>query len=151
MQKGRTKLRKKLVGFGHEKSKRAKIVDADGTALGPSHRSCDSPIREEVNTVSGAVKLQTIVKDPLPDSLQLTKAISDAARKNEYHDPVKENNPEASSSAGIVHAVKENNLEANSRARIVHSVSGSVSNVHRPSLMEPNSSARIYEVICFLV
>lgn len=145
MHKGKIKLRDKLVGLRRSRglasgnSRGAKIVDSDEMTIGPSYRSYNLPRSAEVNKVRGALEsssleLQAVVKDPLPDALQLAEAISGEARKNKRQDPAEDNHVKA-------------NLLIVDGAGVVQAVGGNTSNVPRPSLMERNSSAHTFEVI----
>lgn len=131
MQTERIQLRKKSAGVGHSRrrpSRGAKLVDHDETTLG------SSPSTSEFNRIRGdlassAAELRALVKDPLPEAMQMAEAISNAAGENKCHDL--------------------NNLEIKSGAEIAND--HSVSYVAKPSLMEPNSSAHTYEVINVLI
>ncbi|KAI3461725.1 hypothetical protein Pfo_018388 [Paulownia fortunei] len=143
MQKKKIQLRNKLVGLRRSRglasgnSRGVKIVDSDEMTIGPSYRNYSFPCSAEVNRVrealeSSSLELQAVVKDPLPDALQLAEAISGMASKNKCRDPVEENHVEA-------------NLFIVDGAGVVQSTGRNVSNVPRPSLMERNSSAHTYE------
>ncbi|KAL0390348.1 UNVERIFIED_CONTAM: hypothetical protein Scaly_0391900 [Sesamum calycinum] len=143
MQKGKIKLRDKLVGLrgsrglASRKARRAIIVESDEMKIGASSKNYNLPHSPEVNGVrkalqSSSLELQAVVKDPLPEALQLAEAISGVAREDKGHDPIEVNH------------VAGNQFVVDG-AGVIHSTVGNVSDTRKRSLMEPNSSAHTYE------
>ncbi|KAL0417912.1 UNVERIFIED_CONTAM: hypothetical protein Sradi_1204700 [Sesamum radiatum] len=143
MQKGKIKLRDKLVGLrgsrglASRKARRAIIVESDEMKIGASSKNYNLPHSPEVNGVrkalqSSSLELQAVVKDPLPEALQLAEAISGVAREDKGHDPIEVNH------------VAGNQFVVDG-AGVIHSTVGNVSDTRKRSLMERNSSAHTYE------
>ncbi|XP_011090069.1 telomere repeat-binding protein 2-like [Sesamum indicum] len=143
MQKGKIKLRDKLVGLrgsrglASRKARRAKIVESDEMKIGASNKNYNLPHSPEVNGVrkalqSSSLELQAVVKDPLPDALRLAEAISGVAREDKGHDPTEVNH------------VAGNQFVVDG-AGVIHSTVPNVSDTRKRSLMERNSSAHTYE------
>ncbi|KZV38555.1 hypothetical protein F511_39401 [Dorcoceras hygrometricum] len=135
VQKGKFRPQHMLVGSN--RSRGVKIADSGSTKTGQSYRNYKLPSSAEVNRVqealeSSSLELQAVVKDPLPDALRLAESISDMAGQSKSHDPMETEHVEA-------------NLFVADGAGVVQGNGCTADNVHRPSLMERNSSARTYE------
>ncbi|XP_073304602.1 uncharacterized protein [Primulina huaijiensis] len=135
VQKGKFQPQNMLAGFN--RSRGVKIADSNSTKTGKSYRNYKLPRSSEVNRVrealeSSSLELQAVVKDPLPDALRLAESISNMAGQSMSHDPMEVEHVEA-------------NLFVVDGAGVVHGNGCTVDNMHRPSLMKRNSSARTHE------
>ncbi|KAL1565764.1 hypothetical protein AAHA92_01449 [Salvia divinorum] len=141
MQKGKVKLRDKLVGvkrvrYATGNSRGAKIVDPDvadkAESSGKIHRK--SPRSAEINEAWEALKksskeLRGSVKDPLPDAVRLADAIHDGLSQDRRQEEA-ENSTYGSKMPVMVGDA------------VVQSSVANANDVRRTSLMERNKTAR---------
>ncbi|KAL8526981.1 hypothetical protein ACS0TY_016012 [Phlomoides rotata] len=148
--KGKFNIREKHLGLRCSRglasgnSRGTKIVDPDETTNVPSPKKYKLPSSPEVRKAresleTSSLNLQAVVKDPLPDALNIAQAIASEARNNEPQQPAEEarnNEPKQPEPAEDNHA---------SAAGVAQAPVGNTSNAPKPSLMERNSTARSFE------
>ena len=105
---------KRIRGAPSGMSRGAKIIDGDTSGADISGKTFDLPSTPEVHEVQEALKsssldLKAVVKDPLPDALNIADTVvSSIERKDAGKQPVEENhvgaNPSIAESSGAVQA-----------------------------------------------
>ena len=130
-----------------------------GQASGSKHDCLSTPEVDKVQEAlkSSSLELQALVKDPLPEALQLAAAVlADMAKKAVIHEPLTKDqgitnedapNPSVHENLGGNQTNQADGNQTN-EADLEHQRTTDRNNVPRPSLMARNSSAQVYEVIC---
>lgn len=155
IQKGKLPL-KHMETASSMRQRGVKIIDAEEASPTKMCSKYDPVSSLEVRKLreslkSSSLELQAVVEDPLPDSLHKSDIVrSELAMKGISHEPPLENQsrdvdvPEPNACRSIV-------LYQPIDAIIKKNSSVNWSNVHRPNLMERNSTAHTYEVIMFII
>ncbi|XP_027151822.1 uncharacterized protein LOC113751871 isoform X1 [Coffea eugenioides] len=127
-------------------SRGAKIIDGDTSGADISGKTFDLPSTPEVHEVQEALKsssldLKAVVKDPLPDALNIADTVvSSIERKDAGKQPVEENhvgaNPSIAESSGAVQA---------NEGTLGNHCSEHQKDAPRQSLMARSSTARTFE------
>ncbi|KAJ9698885.1 hypothetical protein PVL29_007788 [Vitis rotundifolia] len=143
--------RKHVGGHGRRSRGGVKITDTEEVRGQTSGSKYDCLLTPEVDKVQEALKsssleLQALVKDPLPEALQLAAAVlSGMAKKDVNHGPLTKDQ-------GIIDVAAPNpsvgkNLVADqtNEADSGHQCTTDQNNVPRPSLMARNGTARTFE------
>lgn len=137
---------KRIRGAPSGTSRGAKIIDADASGADVSGKMSDLPSTPEVREVQEALKsssldLKAVVKDPLPDALNIADTVvSSIERKDTGKQPVEENhvggNPSIAESSGAVQA---------NEGTLGNRCCEHQKDAPRQSLMARSSTARTFE------
>lgn len=147
--------RRKHVGGGpSRRSRGVKIADTEEVSGQISSTKDDLLLTPEVDKVQKALKtssleLQALVKDPLPDALQLAETVlSSMAREDVSHEPLTKDQDIVDVNAPSTSTIKNLVVDQTNEAGLANQCTTAQDNVPRPSIMARNSTGRTYEVVC---